>query len=354
GRLQQRKKDEPILRLDVRAQRDAADSGSAEEREQVAEAREVVEIESQPRLIHEDELARHAQFQLAQRFDERARLAGHVAQRFLHRRVLDGIELHGAQRAVQREDELPAGAADLRVAVRIAARGRGGSRWRGHLVPPAGPRRALVTAMRTTTSFSPAALRSASNASCDPMRPRAIAAHARNSSSSRRPRNPRPLRIPSQSGMPASPATAPYASKNAIRSVRSALRTLPFTAASRRAAAGLCGCAAYARAAFTRTSRSSSSSACSSACNAPGEPIDASAATANWRRSTSLFASTFASCGTAPCALSPPERWIASSDTSGSGESMSFTSCAVCADASRSAADSSKGRSRSLRVRFNH
>src|SRR4051812_43589073 len=121
----------------------------------MAKAREVVEIETKPRLVHEDELARHAQLELSLGAEELLALRSEIGQRLLDGRVLDRIQFDGAQRTVRAENEQAPGLPNERVAGGVAPRvwGRGGCARTRHAVPD-GPRSALFTALRTTMSFS--------------------------------------------------------------------------------------------------------------------------------------------------------------------------------------------------------
>ena len=103
--------------------------------------------------------------------------------------------------------------------------------------------------------------------------------------SSRRPRNPLPLSIASSCETPASPQSAPYASKNAIFSVRSASRTPCPSRRSRAARAPAIARAPTARAPrrCERRGRRPRSLARAPAAR-PGDAISASACTASWRR----------------------------------------------------------------------
>src|SRR4051812_36420951 len=161
-RLNQRQEDEPVLWRQRLDDGHRSDAGGAEQREQMAEAREVVEIEAEARLIDEDEFARHAQLDLTFARDQLVRLRRELGERLLYGGVLDGIELHGAQGTVHREDQLSSGAAHIGVAVVLAVRMRrrrrarsGGRQCHGQVA--LGGRIALFTALRTTTSFSSSA-----------------------------------------------------------------------------------------------------------------------------------------------------------------------------------------------------
>src|SRR4029453_17423966 len=212
------------------------------------------------RLVDEDELARYPQLELAFTTKDLGRDGGEVVERLLHGFVLDRVQADRAGRTVQGDDERGAHTADVRIAAYIAGWCAGGVsvqcgsfRNRGHAVPP---RRARFTALRTRISFSVDARLSAAVAASLPMRPNAIAAHARNSGSSFLPNSPREFRTPSSRLMPGSPHSVPKASNSAIFSVRSASRaSLPLIAASIFASAGRCARAAMARAVAPRTSR---------------------------------------------------------------------------------------------------
>src|SRR3982751_2371425 len=177
--------------------------------------------------------------------------------------MLEGIELDRAQGGVERDHEISAAAAHVRARLLVGVAphrlGRGG---RGHAVAPLIAR---LTALRTITSFSPAALLSESAALAVLTLPSAIAAQARISESSFLPMKPLALSSPSSNGTPASPHNNPNASKKAIFSVRLlSRRSLPLIAASIRGNAARAFRAPSARTATMRTSRSSSMSARSS------------------------------------------------------------------------------------------
>src|SRR5262249_55072995 len=154
--------------------RQAADAADAKQRKQVAEARKVVELQSKARLVDEDELSRHSELELVLGLEELFGLVRQFGERLLHRRVLHGIQLHGAEGAVHREDELAARAPDEGIRRQIAAGAhrrrlpRRCARDRHEMPPP--PRSARVTALRTMKSFSAADFRSASMAFSLPMR----------------------------------------------------------------------------------------------------------------------------------------------------------------------------------------
>ena len=75
----------------------------AEQRQEVAEARVVVEIEAQARRVDEHELARHAQLELVLVLDQLAASpSARSSSRVLHRLVFERIQPDRAQRAVQR------------------------------------------------------------------------------------------------------------------------------------------------------------------------------------------------------------------------------------------------------------
>src|SRR5438445_13449366 len=162
---------------------------------------------------------------------------GQVVERLLHLRVLDGIELERPEGGVQHDEEIPAGVPQEAVG-RLDGIGDGGAGRRAAAGHAPTSRRARVTALRTSGSLSWAARSSTARASGVRIFPSAMAAHARVSGSSRLPSRPFATSILSSAAMPFAPTSAPYASKNAIFSVRSALRSLePLTIASTRPAA---------------------------------------------------------------------------------------------------------------------
>src|SRR3954469_23293536 len=153
----------------------------------MTEARVVVEVETQPRGVHEDELARGANLQLRLRRDDLTTERRELLERTLHRGILNWIQLDCPQCGVIGVDQATASTPDVRVApvwigierARRARRRRRGHGARGRHVEP--PRSARFTALRTTMSFSDDAFLSAVVALGVETRPRASAAHARNS-----------------------------------------------------------------------------------------------------------------------------------------------------------------------------
>src|SRR5207302_345443 len=278
-RLQQRQEYEPIARRHCGVDLLRPEAGAPIERQQVAETRVIVEIQPESRGVHKYEFARGADLELPFRGDDLATHRRELRERALNRRILDRVELDGAQRGVVGIDQASPSAPNVRVtSVRVAGasrevalRRRRERTRRRHVIAP---RSARFTAFLTTTSFSDDDLRRTSIALGLEIRPSAIAAHARNSESSRRPRNPFPFSTESRYSTPPSPESVPKASKNAIFSVRSASRiVLPFTTASTRGRTSLYWRVVKARTAEIRTSRSESSTPRSRACNALGDPI---------------------------------------------------------------------------------
>src|SRR5438270_10144589 len=157
-----------------------------------------------------------------------------VVERLLHLRVLDRIELEGAKSSIQHDEEVPSGVPQEAVGCLDGIRDGGAGRGAAGHAPTS--RSARVTALRTRGSLSCAARSSTARASGVRIFPSAMAAHARVSGASRLPSRPLATRSLSSAAMPFAPTSAPYASKNAIFSVRSALRSLdPLTIASTRA-----------------------------------------------------------------------------------------------------------------------
>ena len=167
-----------------------------------------------------------------------------------------------------------------------------------------------------------------------PTRPSAIAAQARSSESSRRPRKPLPLSIASRCATPASPHSAPYASKNAIFSVRSASRMrLALHHRLEARSTGRYARADSARTAATRTSRSASSMRALQRLQRARRSDLASACTASCAQRRRLVRrAPCASDATAAGAFSAPARRIASSATlAAPATAISRTSSAVFA-----------------------
>ena len=135
---------------------------------------------------------------------------------------------------------------------------------------------------------------------------------------------------------PSSPHSAPYASKTAIFSVRSASR-IALALHDRvelRQHRAIARAPCSARTAATRTSRSASSSPRSSACSAPGEPISPSACTAATRSAASPSLQHLARAAR-PRRASSARRRAASprAPRPVPSSAMSFTSSAVFCDA---------------------
>src|SRR2546430_3067632 len=197
----------------------------------------VVEVEAQTCRVDEDELALQPQLQLLLDVEQVLGGLGEVIERLLYLRVLDGIELEGSEGGVQHDEEIPSGMPQEAVG-RLDGIGDGSAgRLAGAAHAPTS-RIARATALRTSGSLSWVARSSTARASGVRILPSAIAAHARVSGSSRLPSRPLATSSLSSAGMPFAPTSAPYASKKAIFSVRSALRSLePLTIVSTRAAA---------------------------------------------------------------------------------------------------------------------
>src|SRR5207249_9466766 len=235
-RQQQRDEDLQLLALHALVDPDCADAALPQHAEDVGERGVVVEIEAEARGVDEDELALQPQLELLLHVQQVLGRGGQIVQGRLHLGVFDRIELEGANRRVQHDQKVPPRMAQeaVRGLDGLGDRAFGGTAG-GH-VPTS--RSARVTALRTSGSLSWAARSSTPRASGVRTLPSAIAAQARVSGSSFRPSSPLAASIFSSAGIPLAPTSAPNASKNAIFSVRSALRSLePVTIDWMRAAA---------------------------------------------------------------------------------------------------------------------
>src|SRR5690606_9236689 len=124
---------------------------------------------------------------------------------------------------VEGEEEVPSGLLCGAFVGRHRARRATGPFGYGIAVThDASPRRARVTAERTTGSESPDALARESRAEGCRIRASPNAALARHSAGSPFPSHPFAFRIRSRRGTPSAPAIRPYASRNATFSTRSA------------------------------------------------------------------------------------------------------------------------------------
>ena len=178
------------------------------------------------------------------RGDDLAAERRQLVERALHRRVFDRVELDRAQCGVIRVDRGCGPRVECRSRRRSDRRsdtspqrivGRAGGAVTRSLREARGSPRCE---RRRPSPTTPCAATSA--ALLLEIRPSAIAAQARISESSRRPRKPLPLSTVSRYSTPSSPASVPNASKNAIFSVGSASRiAFPFTAASIRGSTSL-------------------------------------------------------------------------------------------------------------------
>src|SRR5207248_2725421 len=77
---------------------DRAHPALPEDAEDVRERGVVIEVEPQPRGIHEDELALEPDLELLLHLEKVLRRGGEVVQRLLHLVVLDGVEFERAAR----------------------------------------------------------------------------------------------------------------------------------------------------------------------------------------------------------------------------------------------------------------
>ena len=265
---------------------------------------------------------------------------------FCDRRVLERIQPDRAKRRVQGDDEIRARRGGCRRRRRTPRRS-----WTSACIPrrarPASPRRrrcdrapscdaparsARFTALRTTTSFSLAARRSAS---CARGVLDAAERHRRAGAELgvlAAPEQRLPLSMPSSVATPPSPHSAPYASNTAIFSVRSASRSaFPFTIAfelrqrrsirARRSARARRRRGRRARRRPVRA-RAPAARRASRSRRAPAPPRRAAAASPSGEH--------LASGATAAGVLSAPARRIASSATSRHGRSRSASRARPC------------------------
>src|SRR3989454_25900 len=318
---------------------DSADPTLLEDVQDVRERRGGIEVESQPRRIDEDEFALEADLELAFHVQQLLRRRGQIIQRLLDLGVLDRIELERPERGVEDDEEVAPGMTEEAVR-RLDGRHHRGpfSAWRRQAPVPTS-RSARLTALRTSGSLSCDTFCKTSRAAGVRILPSAIAAQARVSGSSFRASRP-PLGTSSFSSVPIpdSPASAPYASKNAIFSVRSAsLRLLPTTAASMRGNAFRWPRWPRNLTAVMRTSRSASSIAFSSRRVAPGLAMVVSASTSASFRSRSPSSSIGPIPSGSPGSFSRPASRTISSWTVGSALASALRTSAACACANRSA-----------------
>src|SRR5206468_5979720 len=184
---------------------DGADPALPQHVQDVGERRVVVEVETQPRGVHEDELALQAQLELLLDVEQLLGRRGQVVEGLLNLRVLDGIELERSERGVEHDQEVPA-----RVAQETVRRLDGlGDRTAGRVAAGHVPtsRSARATAFRTRGSLSCEARSSTARASGVRILPSAIAAHARVSGSSFLPSSPLLTTSFSSAGIPFAPTT---------------------------------------------------------------------------------------------------------------------------------------------------
>src|SRR5690242_16304379 len=97
-----------------------ADAGRAKDREEVAEARVVVQVEAKPDAVDEDELSRYAELQLVLLLEEVGAGRGQVFGRLDDGGVLQRVQTDGPQCGVERDDERLSGTTDVRVAPGVA------------------------------------------------------------------------------------------------------------------------------------------------------------------------------------------------------------------------------------------
>src|SRR2546427_1109713 len=319
---------------------DSADPTLLEDVQDVRERRVVIEVEPQTRRIDEDEFALEPDLELLLHIQQVLGRRREVVERLLHLRVLDRIELERPERGVEDDEEVAPGMTEEAVRRLDGLHHRGPfSAWRRQAPVPTS-RSARLTALRTSGSLSCDTFCKTSRAAGVRILPSAIAAQARVSGSSFRASRP-PLGTSSFSSVPIpdSPASAPYASKNAIFSVRSAsLSLLPTTAASMRGNAFRWPRWPRNLTAVMRTSRSSSSIAFSSRRVALGLPIVVSASTTASFRSRSPRSSSGPMPSGAPGSLSRPASRTISSCTAASALASALSTSAALACASRSAA----------------
>src|SRR5207245_488533 len=94
-----------------------ANAGCLAQGKQVPEAGVIAEVQPEPCLIEEDELAGDPELELALQRAEFFTYPAQLVQRFLNRRVLDRIQFQRAERRVKRDDEVSSIAADAGPAV---------------------------------------------------------------------------------------------------------------------------------------------------------------------------------------------------------------------------------------------
>ena len=156
---------------------DAADAALAEDAKDVRKRGVIVEIETQPGGIHEDELTLHAQLDLPLNVEQMLGGGQKLVQRRLHLRVLDRIELERAKRRIEDDQKVSPGVTQesVRRLHGLDHRRATGARL-GH-APTS--RRARMTAFLTRGSLSSVAVSRAARASGERIFPNAMAAQAR-------------------------------------------------------------------------------------------------------------------------------------------------------------------------------
>src|ERR1041385_213134 len=139
---------------------DGADPALPQDTEDVGERRVVVEIETQPRGVHEDELPLETNLQLFLDVEQVFRGRRQVVEGFLHLRVPDGRGLEGRERSAEDDREVAAGMTQDPVRGLDGLGNRAARRLASAPAPAPAPghvptsRRARATALRTSGSLS--------------------------------------------------------------------------------------------------------------------------------------------------------------------------------------------------------
>src|SRR5205823_3160994 len=121
-RLQQGEEHKPVPGGDGGVDMLCAEAGATIERQQMAEARVVVEIQAEARRVHEDELTRRLDLELSFGGDDLPAQRRELLERALDRGVLHRIELDGAKRRVISVNQAAPCTPDVRIAgVRVSA-----------------------------------------------------------------------------------------------------------------------------------------------------------------------------------------------------------------------------------------
>src|SRR5690606_730862 len=200
---QQREEGGPLIARDALVHGDGADPVACEGVGQEGERDVVGQVESEARVVEEDEVTDEPKLDSVLALRDAAGHEVQFVQRLLYGGVFQRVEPERLRRGVERREQ--------RHALRLECAAALDQRRRRHRAHDAcaSRRSARDTALRTTASGSLAARSSAARAAGVFTRPSASAAHARRSDGARRPKKPRPLRMPSSRRTLSGPPTVP-------------------------------------------------------------------------------------------------------------------------------------------------